>query len=80
MVKRIVTADDVMGSGIAKYVHDIGWWSQASGQPPGSVEVFWKGPPSHGFEKAEIAFPDDDAAANFEHHMASYGVRVLRGE
>ncbi len=80
MVKRLVNADDVLGTGIAKYVHDVAWWSQASGQPPASVEVFWKGPPSHGFEKVEITFHNDDSAANFEYRMETYGVRVLRVE
>jgi hypothetical protein len=78
MVKRVVTADDVMGSGIAKYVGDLAWWCQASGQPYSSVEVFWKAPPSPQFDKVEISFANDAAAQNFELHMKSYGVRVGR--
>ncbi len=77
MIKRIVEADDVMGSGIAKYAGDPLWWSHASGQPPTAVEVFWKGPPTHAFEKVEITFPSHEAAENFEHHMESYGVHWL---
>lgn len=74
--KRVVTADDVLGSQIVKYVSDVNWWSQASGQPTDAIEVTWK--VSGDFESATIAFPNDDAARNFEYHMESYGVRWTR--
>jgi hypothetical protein len=80
MVKRIVNADDVIGSGVASYVHDSAWWSQASGQPQDSVRIFWKGPPSSDFDRVEITFPSAPSALNFEHHMANYGVRVISAE
>lgn len=76
IAKRVVTADDVMGSQIVKYISDVSWWSQASGQPPSAVEVTWKA--TGDFERATISFPSDDAARNFEYHMESYGVRWTR--
>jgi hypothetical protein len=74
--KRIVSADDVMGSGIVKYAGDPLWWSQASGQPSTAVEVAWK--PNGDFESVSITFPDDAAARNFEYHMESYGICWIR--
>lgn len=76
MVVRTVVADDVIGSGIAKYIHDVNWWSQASGQPWEHVTVVWNGPPTHSFNSVEIEFPDTGAASAFEQKMSEFGVRV----
>lgn len=71
--KRSVGADDVMGSGIVKYVSDPLWWSEASGQPYTALEILSKA--NGEFERVTITFPDDDAASKFEYRMQSYGVR-----
>lgn len=72
---RRVTADELLGAGVAKYATDADWWSQASKQPRGNIQIASS---ADRFLQVDILFESEDAAREFDYRMSQFGVRTFR--